>query len=120
VYTSAQYRESFKVIKKKTLEQTKKLETCFDPHAIEQYETIRTKVLEPHSSLPYGYSFFINKGLLAWCRYQHDAPKQHPSYKGLDKVASSELSVSEKNIAPIVQVMTNMIFQIQQESSYGV
>jgi len=118
IYTSAKYRARFKVTEKKTLTKPNQ-NSLLEPNIVERYEALRIEILKPNSSLPYGYSFFINKGLLAWCRYHTSTQEECFDYKRNDKKPVSEVLVSEKTVKPIVEVLTNMIIQIQQESSYG-
>ena len=118
MYTSAQYRARFKVTEKKTLVKPNR-NSLLEPSVIERYEAFRMEILNPHAPLPYGYSFFINKGMLAWCRYPIGTQEKRFDYKLNDTGPVSEVSVSEETVKPIVQVLTNMIIQIQQEVSYG-
>lgn len=83
------------------------------PDVIERYEVLRANVLNSPASFPYGYSFFVNQGLLAWSRSCHKSFDDHsPKSRG-------SVSFPKETTALFIQIITNMVIQVHQEVCYG-
>lgn len=102
---STKYRKSFKANEKKT---PALLPITLPTTILDQYEILRTLVIEKASNLPSNYWIFINQGMLVWAeKFEQVTYKQSATITQIKPIDNS-----------IINILANMITYAQQEKCY--